>query len=57
MRDYQDFNDEDDITDYAKDAIGVLFKAGVINGKLGNVFDPKGLSTRAEVAAMLHRFL
>jgi hypothetical protein len=31
-------------------------RAGVISGKPGNLFDPQGSATRAETAAMLHRF-
>ena len=51
------FADEDSISNYAKEAVGNLAAQGVINGKPGNVFDPKGNTTRAEIAAMLHRLL
>ncbi|MDR0491352.1 MAG: S-layer homology domain-containing protein [Oscillospiraceae bacterium] len=54
---YVQFLDENDIAAYAKDPIRALFSAGVIGGKPGNLFDPKGTATRAETAAMLHRFL
>ncbi|MCL1810036.1 MAG: S-layer homology domain-containing protein [Clostridiales bacterium] len=54
--DYQLFNDEASIDGYAKEAIERLFSAEIIAGKPGNVFDPKGTATRAEVAAMLMRF-
>jgi hypothetical protein len=50
------FKDEDKIGEYAKDAIHALYSAGVINGKDDNIADPRGFATRAEVAAMLHRF-
>jgi len=30
---------------------------GTVIGSDGNVFDPKGTTTRAEAAAMLHRYL
>jgi hypothetical protein len=56
-RDYPGFNDDRDIANYAKEAIERFFKAEVINGKPGNLFDPKGNATRAEVAAMLMNFL
>jgi hypothetical protein len=56
-RDYSGFKDEADIANYAKEAIERFFKAGIINGKDNNLFDPKGQATRAEVAAMLHRFI
>ena len=42
---------------YAQEAIERFFRAGIINGKPGNLFDPKGEATRAEVAAMLESFL
>ncbi len=53
----KDFSDWDDVSEYAKDAVSTLTKQGIINGKPGNLFDPKGEATRAEVSAMLHRFL
>ena len=56
-RPYTQFNDESGIADYAKEAVIALYSAGVINGKPDNMFDPKGTATRAETAAMLHRFL
>ena len=51
-----DFDDGSDIAGYATAAVTAMQKAGIINGKPGNVFDPQGIATRAEVAAMLHRF-
>jgi hypothetical protein len=56
-REYVSFLDDADIANYAKEAIEAFFKAGIINGKPGNEVDPTGTATRAEVAAMLHRFL
>jgi uncharacterized repeat protein (TIGR02543 family) len=56
-RDYPGFADDADIANYAKEAIERFFKAQIINGKLGNTFDPKGEATRAEVAAMIMMFL
>lgn len=50
------FKDEDMIGEYAKDAVYALYSAGAINGKDDNTVDPRGFTTRAEVAAMLHRF-
>jgi len=57
VRAYQGFDDDEAIAEYAKDAVVACFEAGVINGKDGNIFDPRGNATRAEAAAMLHRFL
>ncbi|MDR2355253.1 MAG: S8 family serine peptidase [Clostridiales Family XIII bacterium] len=51
------FADEADISDYAAEATQRLFEAGLISGRPGNAFDPKGKATRAEVAAVLHRYL
>ena len=52
-----DFVDEALIAGYAAEAVYAMQRAGIINGKAGNLFDPKGLATRAEVAATLHRFM
>jgi uncharacterized repeat protein (TIGR02543 family) len=58
---YRKFADENEISDYAKSATQLMNKLGIIKGK-GNidglpVIDPKNNATRAEVAAMLHRFI
>ena len=50
------FVDSSDIADYAVDAVGSMVRTGIINGQPGNVFAPRAETTRAEVAAMLHRF-
>ncbi|MCL1810225.1 MAG: S-layer homology domain-containing protein [Clostridiales bacterium] len=57
VRAAQQFSDSSSIAGYAKDAAGKLFAQGIVNGKPGNLFDPGGTTTRAEVAAVLHRFL
>ena len=56
-RTYSLFRDDADIANYAKDAVAEFFKAGVLNGKPNNKFDPQGNVTRAEAAAMLHRVM
>lgn len=53
VREYSDFDDNDKISDWAKDGIIKLYKAGIINGKPGNVFEPQGMATRAEVASII----
>jgi hypothetical protein len=53
---YAAFADEDNIADYAKNAVQTLYGGGIVSGKPNNIFDPKGKATRAEVAAMLQRF-
>jgi hypothetical protein len=54
---YAEFADDAKISDYAKNAVQTLFCGGIVNGKPENRFDPQGNATRAEVAAILHRFL
>ena len=51
------FKDSDKITDYAKTAMQWAVGSGLVKGKSGNLLDPQGTATRAEIAAMLHRFL
>jgi len=51
------FADNDKIRDYAKLPVDTMVKQGIINGKNNNMFDPRGNATRAEFAAMLHRYL
>jgi len=51
------FADASSISGYAKDSVSALVMQGIINGKPNNKFDPKGNATRAEFAAMLHRYL
>jgi hypothetical protein len=56
------FADEAEIADYAMDAIQTLNKLGIINGIGTNasgqtIIYPKGNATRAQAAAMMHRFL
>ena len=56
-RPYVSFADESQFADYARSAIEMLYKAGVLNGDENNMFNPAGYATRAEVAVILHRFL
>ena len=57
IRDYTGFNDDADIANYAKEAVEKFFRAGIINGKPGNMFDPQGYTTRAEFATIIMNFL
>lgn len=45
------------IPDWAADAVCRLYRAQVITGRPGGVFDPDAPITRAEAAALLERFL
>jgi len=51
------FSDADSVSSWATDAANWAASAGLINGKPGNIFDPKGIATRAEVAAIMQRFI
>ena len=45
------------IPSWAFAAVTVMYKAEIINGKTGGVFDPNANITRAEAAAMIERFM
>ncbi|MDL2274343.1 S-layer homology domain-containing protein, partial [Oscillospiraceae bacterium OttesenSCG-928-G22] len=51
------FGDAMDVSEYAVAAMQWACGDGVITGKPGGLLDPKGSATRAEAAAMLHRFI
>ena len=51
------FSDQSAMEDWAKASVKSMQMAGVINGKDGNRFDPNGTATRAEVSAVLHRYV
>ncbi|MBR6807335.1 MAG: S-layer homology domain-containing protein [Clostridia bacterium] len=53
---YPAYADADSIPEYAEHGVIILSRAGVINGKDGNRFDPKASATRAEAAALFSRF-
>ena len=51
------FIDNDAIADYAKESVSRLVSISVINGYSDNSFGPLNPATRAEMAAMINRFL
>lgn len=51
------FIDKDSVSPWAKDAVTWAVQNKIIAGKDGNKLDPKGHATRAEFAAIVHRFL
>ena len=51
-----DFNDRDEISDWAYEAMCYMNMNGIINGKPEKLLDPQGVATRAEAAAMLRRY-
>lgn len=50
------FNDKENVSDWAKEAMAWAVGYGLIGGKGNNMLDPQGEATRAEFAAMLQRF-
>lgn len=51
-----DFTDASDISDWAVEPMRWCVMNGILEGRGGNILDPKGYSTRAEAAAILMRF-
>lgn len=52
-----DFADESAISSYAVPAVDWARANDIVNGKPGNLFDPQGSATRAEVATMLMNYM
>ena len=50
------FSDKNQISDYAKDAVALLTKLGIVHGSEGKL-NPKHLATRAEISVMLQKVL
>jgi hypothetical protein len=51
------FSDEGSISTWALDSVLFIQAAGIINGRPGNIFDPQGTATRAEVAAIFTNYI
>lgn len=51
------FADNNDIADYAVEAVKSMKKAEIINGYEDNTFKPKATATRAEAATMIYKLL
>ena len=56
-RQYVEFIDGPEIAQYAKEAVMALYCGGIIDGRQGGMFAPRGKATRAEAAAILHRLI
>jgi hypothetical protein len=52
-----DFADEDSISSYAATAVDWARANGIVSGKSGNIFDPKGNAIRAQAAVILKNYL
>ncbi|MDR6880845.1 family 43 glycosylhydrolase [Bacillus sp. 3255] len=53
----QSFADSGEVSAWANDAIDWAVSAGILNGKPGNLLEPTSVVSRAEVSAMLTRFI
>lgn len=51
------FTDSWNISSWAQNAVSAMQRAGIIAGKAGGNFDPKGQATRTETAQMLYNLL
>jgi len=51
------FIDQASISPWASDAVAVIQRAGIVQGRDDGRFDPQATATRAEVAAIFARFL
>ncbi len=51
------FTDANESSAYARDALRWAVEKGILNGLGGGKLNPKGPATRAQVAAMLMRYL
>jgi hypothetical protein len=51
------YPDAESVSNYAKNAALFCQTTGVISGRSGGVFAPKETATRAEVAAIIERFV
>lgn len=51
------FDDDNQISQYAKDAISIMQQANIINGLDSNLFAPEKSSNRAEAACIIDRIL
>ena len=52
-----EFSDADDMSDWTADTMAWAVSVGLIRGNADGTMCPGGDTTRAEVAAMLHRFV
>lgn len=51
------FTDSSEVSGWAADALAWANAKGLINGMSNEILAPQGLATRAQVAAILHRFI
>jgi len=51
------YSDKDQVSDWANEAVSYASANGWVNSKGNNIFDPKGVATRAELAQILYNIL
>ena len=51
------FADAKSVSKYARDSVRLMQNMGIVNGRGGNKFAPKAFATRAEIAAVISRYL
>ncbi|WP_372995657.1 S-layer homology domain-containing protein [Lutispora sp.] len=51
------FADSKDISDYATDAVKLMYELNIMSGKPGNLFAPKDFTTRGEAAKIIWTFM
>lgn len=51
------FADSGNISEYARDSVAAVVSQGLMVGKPGNMFDPKGLTTRAEAVTVICKLM
>ena len=51
------FTDKDKVSEWAKQPLIWAVSSGIVNGTGDNLLSPQGNATRAQIAAMLHRFI
>ena len=57
LSDINTFNDEDAISDWAKQSVKMAVANGFIKGSSNNMFNPKDATTRAQAATVINRVI
>ena len=57
MRESGTFSDSASVSSWAAEAVDIMYRAGILNGKGEGIFDPAGTAARAEVAQMFKNFM
>ena len=54
IREYESFADDDDISEYAREAVKEMYCMGYISGTDNGMFAPQGSATRAQAAYLIN---